>query len=138
MQGNLLGEANFVLSVALRIFVWCCSSRLGGVTTRKCANCPAREAAAMLARSAIRAETRFSRCPGSGEDGSVQKSFVSRSKSDNQAHAFHLATTPRCPPRCLPGAQSARIHPQHLKLSNLRSLEPDNSDTFVSSPPRGV
>ena len=25
-----------------------------------------------------------------------------------------------------------------LKLSNLRSLEPDNSDTFVSSPPRGV
>jgi hypothetical protein len=48
----------------------------------------------MLARSAIRAETRFSRCPGSGEDGSVQKSFVSRSKSDNQAHAFHLATTP--------------------------------------------
>jgi hypothetical protein len=64
----------------------------------------------------------------------AQKSFVSRSKSDNQAHAFHLATTPRCPPRCLPGAQSARIHPQHLKLSNLRSLEPDNSDTFVSSP----
>jgi hypothetical protein len=33
-----------------------------GVTTRKCANCPVREATAMLARSAIGAETRFSRC----------------------------------------------------------------------------
>jgi hypothetical protein len=28
-----------------------------GVTTRKCTNCPAREAAAMLPRSAIRAGT---------------------------------------------------------------------------------
>jgi hypothetical protein len=36
--------------------------RLIGVTTRKCANCPVREAVAMLARSAIGAETRFSRC----------------------------------------------------------------------------
>ena len=61
-----------------------------GVRTRKCANCPAREAAAMLARSAIRAGTRFSRCHGGGEGGSVKKSSVSRSESDNQAHAFTL------------------------------------------------
>jgi hypothetical protein len=39
------------------------------------------------------------------------------------------------PPWCLPAAQSARIHAQRLKLSNLGSLEPDNSNTFVSSPP---
>jgi hypothetical protein len=73
----------------------------------------------MLTRSEIRAETRFSTCPGGGEGGSVQKSSVSRSKSDNQAHAFHLGTT-------------ARIHAQRPKLVNLGSLEPDNSDTFVS------
>ena len=42
-----------------------------GVTTRKCQNCPVREAAAMLERSAIRAGTRFSRCPGGGEGYSV-------------------------------------------------------------------
>jgi hypothetical protein len=39
------------------------SKRLIGVTTRKCANCPVREATTMLAHSAIRAETRFSRSP---------------------------------------------------------------------------
>jgi hypothetical protein len=109
-----------------------------GVTTRKCANCPARGAAAMFARSAISAGTRFSRCLGGGEGDSVQESSVSRSKSDKKAHAFHLGTTTRCPPRCLPAAQSAQIHAKRLKLSNLGSLEPDNSDTFVSSPPEGA
>ena len=54
------------------------------MTTRKCANCPVREATAMLARSAIRARTRFSRCLGGGEGSSVQKSSVSRSQSGNQ------------------------------------------------------
>ncbi len=34
------------------------------------------------------------------EGGSVQKNSVSRSKSDDNAHAFHLGTTTRCPPRC--------------------------------------
>jgi hypothetical protein len=38
------------------------------------------------------------------------------------------------PPRCLPAAQSARIRAERLKLSNLGSLEPDNSDTFMASP----
>jgi hypothetical protein len=46
---------------------------------------------------------------------------------------FTCGTTTRCPPRCLPAAQSAQIHAKRLKLSNLGSLEPDNSDTFVSS-----
>ena len=41
-----------------------------------------------------------------------------RDQSDNQAHAFHLGTTTKCPPRGLPAAQSARIHAQRLKLSN--------------------
>src|SRR4029077_20700198 len=36
-----------------------------GVKTRKCVNCPVREATAMLARSAIGAETAF--CPIKGE-----------------------------------------------------------------------
>jgi hypothetical protein len=49
---------------------------------------------------------------------------------------FHLGTTTRCPLRCLPAAQSAQIHAKRLKLCNLGSLEPDNSDTFVSSPQR--
>src|SRR5271166_5886022 len=52
----------------------------------------------------------------------------------NQAAVFHLGTTTRCPPRYLPVAQSTRINAQRLKLSNLDSLEPDNSDTFVFSP----
>jgi hypothetical protein len=88
---------------------------LVGVTTRKCQNCPAREAAAMLPRSAIRVGTGVSRCPGGGEGYNLQKGSVSRSKSDNQAAACHLGTTTRCPPRCLPAAQSARIHAQRLK-----------------------
>ena len=106
---------------------------LFGVTTR-CVNCPAREAAVMFARSAIWAGTRFSRCRGDREGSSLQKSSVSRSKSDNEAHTFHLGTTTRCPPRYLPAAQSAQIRAKRLKLSNLGSLEPDNSDTFVLSP----
>ncbi len=94
----------------------------------------------IAARGAARAFSNLSwntisRCLGGGEAGSVQKSSVSRrSKSDKNAHAFHLGTTTRCPPRCLPAAQSAQIHAQRLKLSNLGSLEPDNSDTFASSP----
>jgi hypothetical protein len=105
-----------------------------GVTTRKCANCPVRQAKVMFARSAFRAETRFSRYQEGGKGDSLQKTSVSRSKSDNQADSFHLGATTRCPPRCLPLAQSARIHDQRLKLSKFGSLEPDNSDTFVSSP----
>src|SRR5208337_2423761 len=62
--------------------------------------------------------------PRGRQDGSVQERFVSRSKSDNQADTFHLATTPRCPARCLPAAQSARIHARRLKSSNLSSFEP--------------
>ena len=38
-----------------------------GVTTRKCANCSVREVTAMLARSAIRAETQLSRLLEGGE-----------------------------------------------------------------------
>src|SRR6202047_734133 len=70
-----------------------------------------------------------------GEGDNLQKSTASRSKSNNQVDAFRLGATTRCPPRCLPLAQSARIHGQRLKLSKFGSLEPDNSDTFVSSPP---
>src|ERR1700693_4085104 len=71
-----------------------------------------------------------------GEGDNLQKSTASRSKSNNQVDAFRLGATTRCPPRCLPLAQSARIHGQRLKLSKFGSLEPDNSDTFVSSPLR--
>src|ERR1700724_320628 len=73
-----------------------------------------------------------------GEGDNLQKSTASRSKSNNQVDAFRLGATTRCPPRCLPLAQSARIHGQRLKLSKFGSLEPDNSDTFVSSPLSGV
>ncbi len=38
------------------------------------------------------------------------------------------------PSGVFPAAQSAQIHAKGLKLSNLGSLEPDNCDTFVSSP----
>jgi hypothetical protein len=69
-----------------------------------------------------------------GEGDNLQKSTASRSKSNNQVDAFRLGATTRCPPRCVPLAQSARIHGQRLKLSKFGSLEPDNSDTFVSSP----
>jgi hypothetical protein len=69
--------------------------------------------------------------PRGGEGASAQKSSVSRSKSDNQSHAFSRAERR---PDALRGVFSARIHAQRLKLSNLGSLEPDNSDTFVSSP----
>jgi uncharacterized membrane protein len=89
----------------------------------------------LLARSAIRAKTRFSRRPKAAKATFLQKCSVSQSKSDNQADAFHLGTTPRCPLHCLPLAQSARIHAKRLKLSKFGSLEPDTSDTFVSSPP---
>jgi hypothetical protein len=40
----------------------------------------------------------------------------------------------KCPPRCLPLSQSARIHSKRLKLFKRGSLEPDDSDTFVSLP----
>jgi len=50
---------------------------------------------------------------------------------------FTLERRPDGPPRCLPGTQAARIHAQRLELSRFGSLEPDNSDTFVSSPPVG-
>jgi hypothetical protein len=53
------------------------------------------------------------------EGDSLQKSYLSRSKSDNQAAAFHLGATTRCPQRCLPLAQSARINAQRLKLASL-------------------
>ena len=64
----------------------------------------------------------------------VRKASVSRSKSDNQAAAFNLEATTRCPPRCPPAAQSHEFVRNALKLSKFGSLEPDNSDTFVSSP----
>jgi hypothetical protein len=48
-----------------------------GVTTRKCAICPVREAAAMLARSAIRAEKTIFK-----QKGSVSRSVTSPSRSD--------------------------------------------------------
>ena len=51
---------------------------------------------------------------------------------------FTLEPRPDAPPRCLPAAQSAQIHAKRLKLSNLGSLEPDNSDTFVSLPLLGL
>jgi hypothetical protein len=73
-----------------------------------------------------------------GEGDNLQKSTASRSKSNNQVDAFRLGATTRCPPRCLPLPQSARIHGQRLKLPKFGSLEPDNSDTFVSSPLLGL
>ena len=54
-----------------------------------------------------------------GEGDNLQKSTASRSKSNNQADAFRLGATTRCPPRCLPLAQSARIHGQRLNCPNL-------------------
>ena len=48
------------------------------------------------------------------------------------ATLFTWERRPDAPPRCLPLAQSTRIHAQSLKLSKFGSLEPDNSDTFVS------
>jgi hypothetical protein len=68
-----------------------------GVTTRKCASCPARPLGNLSWDT-------LSRCPGFGEGDGVRKSSVSRSKSDNKAHAFQLGTTTRCPSRCLPAA----------------------------------
>ena len=70
---------------------------------------------------------------GAGRRQSTQKHCFAIEIS-NQAAVFHLGTTTRCPPRCLRVAQSARMDAQRVKLPNLGSLEPHNSDTFVSSP----
>ena len=64
------------------------------MTTRKCANCPAREAAAMLARSAIRAGTRFSRCPGGGKMAVYRKDLF---RDQNQTIKLTLFTLQRRP-----------------------------------------
>ena len=109
-----------------------------GVTTRKCANCPVREAAAMLARSAIRAETQFSRCPKAAKPTVFRKALFRDRNQTIKRTLFTFERRPDAPPRCLPLAQSTRIHAQRLKLSKFGSLEPDNSDTFVSSPPKAV
>jgi hypothetical protein len=64
------------------------------VTTRKCANCPVREATAVLAGSAIRAETRFSRCPKAAK-ATVYRKAVFRDR--NQTIKRTLFTVERRP-----------------------------------------
>jgi len=100
-----------------------------GVTTRKCANRRVREATAVLAGSAIRAETRFSRCPKAAKTTVYRKAVFRDRNQTIKRTLFTLERRPDAPPRCLPLAQ---IHAQRLKLSKFGSLEPDNSDTFVS------
>ena len=72
-------------------------------------NIPPREAAAMSRAQQCELEYNF-KVLGGGAVGSVQKSSLSRSKSDHKAHALHLDTTTTCPP----AAQSARIHVKPL------------------------
>jgi hypothetical protein len=69
--------------------------------------------------------------PEGGKGENLQKSTASRSKSDNQADAFHLASDDQMPS----AASSTRSTPKFTKFD---SLEPDNSDTFVSSPHLGL
>ncbi|HEV3064861.1 MAG TPA: hypothetical protein VGX93_05945, partial [Chthoniobacterales bacterium] len=59
---------------------------------------------------------------------------VSRSKSENKAQAFRLGTETRCHPRFFQPLNQREFTLNALKLSNFDSPEPDNSDTFVSSP----
>jgi hypothetical protein len=100
-----------------------------GVTTRKCANCPVREAAAMLARSAIRGETQFSSCPKAAKPTVFRKALFRDRNQTIKRTLFTLERRPDAPTRCLPLAQSTRINAQRLKLSKFGSLEPHNSDT---------
>jgi hypothetical protein len=86
------------------------SAPLNGVTTRKCANCPVREAAAMLARSVFRAEARLMR------QSTEKLCFAIEIRQSSGAS--------RWLPRCLPFAQSTRIHAQTPKIARPAGLFP--------------
>ena len=105
-----------------------------GMTTRKCANCPAREASAMVARSPIRAGTRFSRCSDAANVTVHRKALFRARNQTNKRALFTLELRPNAIRGVFQPAQSARIHAQNLRLSYFGSLEPDNFNTFVSSP----
>jgi hypothetical protein len=89
--------------------------RIIRVTTRKCAICPVREAAAMRARSVIRAfelKTIFK-----------QKGSVSRSKSDNKADALHREATTRCLSAVFPLAKWLLESSMSTKQPNSGSMD---------------
>ena len=87
----------------------------------------------MLARSAIRAERRFFKVPRGGEGHCLQKSSASGAKIRQLSGRF----SPWSDDQILSAVSSGHsigANAQRPTFSGLRSLEPDNSDTFVSSP----
>jgi hypothetical protein len=104
-----------------------------GVTTRKCANCPVGEAPLMLQRSAIPDETRFSRCP----KAIAQKKlcFFDRNQVIRRTLFTLIKNQQMAPVTVFHSLNRREFNAQSLKLFKFCSLEPDNSGTFVSSPP---
>jgi hypothetical protein len=88
---------------------------------------------AMLARSAIRAETRFFKVPRGGEGHCLQKSSASGAKIRQLSGRFSLWSDDQIL-SAVSAIQSARIHARRPNSASLGSVESDNSDTFVSSP----
>src|SRR5262249_34856287 len=107
-------------------------------TTRKCTNCPAREAAGDgRALSNLSWNTIF-KVPRRWQSWAAYRKALFRDR--NQPIKQELFTLePR--PDALRVSSSRSIGRKFtlnaLKLSNLGSFEPDNSDTFVSSPLTG-
>ena len=87
------GAAAVVLLIIFAGFAIGILSKIG-VTTRKCRNCPVREATAMLASSVIPAETRFSRCPKAAK-AAVYRKVLFRDR--NQISKRTLFTLKRRP-----------------------------------------
>jgi hypothetical protein len=106
-----------------------------GVTTRKCANCPVRDAAAMLARSAIHD------FKGASEVAKVavyRKALFRDRDQTIKRTLFTLAPRPDALRGVFQPLNRRKFTLNALNCPIWVSLEPDNSDTFVSLPVKRI
>jgi len=124
-----------VLRQAIRSFCVPDFERVG-VTTRKCANCPVREAAGD-ARGAQQFELKHD---FQGAGGALKVPVCRKVCFTAEIRQSSGCFSPRSVDQVLSAVSSSRsigreFHAKCRKFASLGSLEPDNSDTFVSSPP---